>query len=216
LYDVEWGGKTKKRSAPCPGPSDGPTTSRQTEAVLRGFGGERTLALTPGLYRMGRSFSPLLGASGASLRRGESLLATTVSEIHRYPSRPPRFEEPLFPTRESRRAVAEHLASAPWLSRGSALDRGSGQAAHSREEPAHVLRRADGRAYLVRRSGKGLRTRKRRVVLVLERWREVGPWWDAGGGVDRLVFRVLLAGGAVVDLALERASREWLVVGVVD
>jgi hypothetical protein len=144
------------------------------------------------------------------------LLATTVTEIHRYPLRPPRFEEPLFPTRESRRAIAEHLASAPWLSRGSELRRGNGQAAHSREEPAHVLWRADGRAYLVRRCGKGLRTRKRRVVQVLERWREIGPWWDAERRVDRLVFRVLLSGGAVVDLALERASGEWLVAGVVD
>jgi hypothetical protein len=54
------------------------------------------------------------------------------------------------------------------------------------------------------------------VVRVLERWREVGPWWEAKGGVGRLVFRVLLAGGAVVDLALERASGEWLVAGVVD
>jgi hypothetical protein len=34
--------------------------------------------------------------------------------------------------------------------------------------------------------------------------------------VDRLVFRVLLSGGAVVDLALERASGEWLLVGMVD
>jgi hypothetical protein len=34
--------------------------------------------------------------------------------------------------------------------------------------------------------------------------------------VDRLVFRVLLSGGAVVDLALERTSGEWLVAGVVD
>jgi hypothetical protein len=144
-------------------------------------------------------------------------LLATVSEIHRYPSRPPGFEEPLFPTAESRRAVAEHLARAPWLSRGSALDRGSGQAAHSREEPIHVLRRADGRAYLVRRCPNGRRrTRKRRVVKVLERWREVALWWEAGGGVDRLVFRVLLAGGAVVDLALERASGEWLLVGVAD
>jgi len=147
------------------------------------------------------------------------LPATTVSEIHRYPSRPPGFEEPLFPTRESRRAVAEHLARAPWLSRGSELRRGSGQAAHSREEPAHVLRRADGRVYLIRRCGNGRRKgslRERRVVKVLERWREVALWWEAGGGVDRLVFRVLLAGGAVVDLALERVSGEWLLVGVVD
>jgi hypothetical protein len=143
-------------------------------------------------------------------------LLATVSEIHRYPSRPPGFEEPLFPTAESRKIVAEHLASAPWLSRGSELRRGSGQAAHSREEPAHVLRRADGRAYLVRRCGKGRRTRKRLVVRVLEHWREVGLWWEPERRVDRLVFRVLLSGGAVVDLALERASGEWLLVGMVD
>jgi hypothetical protein len=54
------------------------------------------------------------------------------------------------------------------------------------------------------------------VVRVLERWREIGSWWEAEGGVDRLVFRVLLAGGPVVDLALERTSGEWLLVGVVD
>ena len=144
------------------------------------------------------------------------MLTTTVSEIHRYPSRPPGFEEPLFPTAESRRAVAEHLARAPWLCRGSELRRGSGQAARCREEPAHVLRRADGRAYLVRRCPNGRRTRKRLVVRVLERWREVGPWWDAERRVDRLVFRVLLAGGAVVDLALEGTTGEWLVAGVVD
>lgn len=144
------------------------------------------------------------------------MLATTVSEIHRHPLRPPGFEEPLFPTSESRRAVAEHLANAPWLSRASKLHRGSGQAARSLEEPAHVLQRADGSAYLVRRCPNGRRMSKARVVRVLERWREVGPWWDTERRVDRLVFRVLLAGGAVIDLALERASEEWLVAGVID
>ncbi len=84
-----------------------------------------------------------------------------------------------------------------------------------------MLRRADGRAYLVRCCGNGRRrgrrrTCKKRVVRVLERWREVGPWWGAAGSVNRLVFRVLLAGGAVVDLAFERASGEWLLVGVAD
>jgi hypothetical protein len=146
-------------------------------------------------------------------------LLATVSEIHRYPLRPPGFEEPLFPTRESRRAVAEHLASAPWLSRGSELRRGNGQAAHGREEPAHVFRWADGRTYLVRRCGNGRRQgspRKRRVVRVLERWREVRSWWEPERRVDRLVFRVLLTGGAVVDLALEGTSGEWLIVGVAD
>jgi hypothetical protein len=145
------------------------------------------------------------------------LLVTTVSEIHSYPLRPPGFEEPLFPTAESRRAVAEHLASAPWLSRGSALTGGSGQAVRRREEPAHVLRRDDGGAYLVRYCPDGRRRAcKRRVEQVLERWREVRSWWEPERCVDRLVFRVLLTGGSVVDLSLERASGEWLLVGVVD
>lgn len=174
----------------------------------------------PRIVPDGAGFLTPLGVAGrSSYGKGGSLLATTVSEIHRYPSRPPGFEEPLFPTPESRRAIAEHLAHTPWLSRGSELNRGSGQAAHSREEHAHVLRRADGQAYLVRCCGNGRRKgslRKRRVVRVLERWREVALWWEPERRVDRLIFRVLLAGGAVVDLALERVSGEWLLVGVVD
>ena len=133
-------------------------------------------------------------------------MLATVSEIHRYPVRPPGFEEPLFATAESRRTIAEHLASARALP-GVGTARREWPGRSSLREPAHVLRRADGRAYLVRRCGKECRKgslRKRRVVRVLERWREVGSWWDAELSVDRLVFRVLLAGGAVVDLALER------------
>ena len=140
---------------------------------------------------------------------------TTVSEIHRYPLRPPGFEEPLFPTPESKRAVADHLARASWLVRASEVRRKStGKTAHRREEPAHVVVRKDGRAYLVRRCGR--RVRKGRVVGVLERWREVRLWWECERHVDRLLFRVLLSGGAVVDLALERSSGEWIMVGVVD
>jgi hypothetical protein len=148
------------------------------------------------------------------------LSGTTVSEVHRYPLRPPGFEEPLFPTPESKRAIADHLARASWLVRASEVRRKStGKTAHRREEPAHVVVRKDGRAYVVRRCGDGRRrTHKRRVVRVLERWREVGFWWEAEPErrVDRLLFRVLLSGGAVVDLALERSSGEWIMVGVVD
>ena len=144
------------------------------------------------------------------------MLATTVSEIHGHPLRPPGFEEPLFPTAGSRKAVAEHLVRAPWLSRASEAAGGSGLAARRYEEPAHVLRRADGRAYLVRRCPNGRRTSKRQVARVLERWREVRSWWEPERRVDRLVFRVVLVGGAVVDLALERSSGRWLLVGVAD
>lgn len=142
----------------------------------------------------------------------------TVSDIHRYPLRPSGFEEPLFPTYGSKRAVAEHLAHSPWLFRASELAGGSGEAARHGRDPVHVLRRKNGQAYLVRRCGSGRRVRKRRVVRVLERWRDVGWWWDSEGCVNWFVFRVLLEGhsGAVVDLALEVESGEWLLVGAVD
>lgn len=41
------------------------------------------------------------------------------------------------------------------------------------------------------------------MVRVIERWREVGGWWeqDDNRSVDRLVIRVELSDGAVADLA---------------
>jgi hypothetical protein len=57
--------------------------------------------------------------------------------------------------------------------------------------------------------------RRRSVEKVLDRWRHVDRWWDAGRREDKMVFRVLLSGGAVVDLARERCGY-WLLVGVVD
>jgi hypothetical protein len=147
-----------------------------------------------------------------------------VAEIHGYPLRPESFEEPLFPTRESRLAVAEHLLEAPWLSRASELSGRGGQAAHACREKIEVERRSDG-ARLVRRrrcagSRKNSRRRNRRrcsswrVVEVLASWREVGGWWEGERAVDRAVHRVLLSDGAVVDLARERGG--WFIVGVTD
>ena len=138
-----------------------------------------------------------------------------VSEIHRYPLRPEGFEEPLFPTFGSRRAVAEHLLCAPWLRRASEVERPSwgGQAAHASEEPVEVESRR-GHVLVVRH----LRSRRRcrreeRVVETLVRWREVGGWWGDKAR-DRVVVRVLLSDGAVVDLAREGGA--WSLVGIAD
>lgn len=139
---------------------------------------------------------------------------TSVSEIHRYPLRPPGFEEPLFPTDVSTRAVMEHLLASPWLARASDLEACTGEAAHSFWEPVRLERR--GGETTVVRSGRGRRCpwRRRRVAEVLDRWREVGGWWGKEG-VDRMFFRMSLSGGLVVDLALER-SVGWFLAGVVD
>lgn len=141
--------------------------------------------------------------------------AVEVSEIHAYPTRPEGFEEPLFPTADSKREILEHLLEAPWLSRASELGGGTGEAAHAPDEPVE-LRSHGGRTEVLRSHARSRCSRKRRrVVEVLDRWREVRGWWDEDRHEDRLVFRVLLSGGLVANLARER-SGGWSLVGMVD
>jgi hypothetical protein len=143
-------------------------------------------------------------------------MEASVSEIHRYPLRPDGFEEPLFSTRESRRAVGDHLLRASWLSRASEME-GSfagGQAAHARLEPVELEGRR-GRMRMVWTSGRRRCRKRRKIVEVLCRWREVRAWWDEARATDRNIVRVLLSDGAVVDLARERGG-EWCLVGVPD
>jgi hypothetical protein len=138
-------------------------------------------------------------------------MEASVSEIHCYPLRPDGFEEPLFPTRESRRAVGDHLLQAPWLSRASEMEGRGGQAAHARREPVEVEKQ-HGRVRVVLTSR---RHERRQIVEVLDRWREVRSWWDEARATDRSLFRVLLSNGAVVDLAREGCGA-WALVGVAD
>ena len=77
------------------------------------------------------------------------MLGIAVSEIHAYPLRPKGFEEPLFPTTASKRAIAEHLLEAPWLSRASELRGRTGGTARALEEPVG-LRSSSGRVEVVR------------------------------------------------------------------
>ena len=144
------------------------------------------------------------------------MTGASVAEIHGYPTKPRGFQEPLFPTAKSKRTVIEHLLEASWLARASELAKGSGEATHALREPIE-LRRSSGRVEIAR-LGRGKRCsfwRPRRVIEVLDRWREVGWWWDEDRSVDRLVFRVRLSGNTVVDVARER-SGGWSLVGVVD
>ena len=65
-------------------------------------------------------------------------MEASVSKIHRYPLRPDDFEEPLFPTRESRLVVLNHLLRASWLSRASEVEGRGGQTARAGREPVEV------------------------------------------------------------------------------
>ncbi len=148
-----------------------------------------------------------------ALPRREELMEASALEIHGYPLRPEGFEEPLFSTRESRQAVAEHLLKAPWLFRASETEGKGGQTVHVRRGSVEIERRC-GRVEVLWDSGKRRCRKKRQVVEVLNRWREVAAWWDEEAGVDRTVVRVLLSDGTVMDLARETSG--WFLVGVVD
>jgi hypothetical protein len=141
-------------------------------------------------------------------------METSVSEIHRYPLRPGGFEEPLFPTRESRLAVLDHLLRSSWLSRASEAESRGGRSAHAWREPVEVKSRS-GRVRISWSSGRRRCRRERRIVEVLGRWREVRAWWDEEQATDRNLFRVLLSDGSVVDLARENGE-EWFLVGTLD
>lgn len=168
-----------------------------------------------------------VGLGVSSREEGGDMSGASVSEVHAYPIRPHGFKEPLFPTPASRRTVAEHLLGAPWLRRASELRAGSGEGAHRYEEPVEVLRR-EGGVHVVRRARRGESRARRwsgsgRVARVAGRWREIGGWWEECGGTDRLLFRLEIQGEpgnrrslAVVDVALDRPSGQWVLVGVVD
>jgi hypothetical protein len=141
-------------------------------------------------------------------------MEASVSEIHRYPLRPEGFEEPLFPTRESRLAVLDHLLRAPWLSRASEVEERGGHAAHAQWEPVELENR-HGHLRVIWTSGRRRCRKRRQVVEVLGRWREIRTWWDETRAKDRSLARVLLSDGSVVDLARENDG-EWFLVGVTD
>ncbi len=171
------------------------------------------LEIIPGRKRF---LDPFIEIGASPSREEEDLMeGTSVAEIHHYPLRPEGYEEPLFPTPNSRKAIMEHLLETPWLYRASDLTGHTGEVPHIHEEP--VKFETCGDRVTVVRLGRGRRCgwKKRRVVEVLDRWREVRRWWDEEEYTDRLLFRIMISGGEVVDLARERPGG-WSLVGVVD
>lgn len=136
--------------------------------------------------------------------------------------RPEGFVEPLFLPGTHSKEIAEHLTASGWLWKASETEAdAAGQTSPERapERNCHVLRSDEG-VCLVRREGRGRATRwrKRRVRVVIEKWRDVRGWWEPGGdsGTDLLCYRVLASGGVVLELAYDRGSGGWRVAGVVD
>lgn len=118
----------------------------------------------------------------------------------------------LFETRRSRLPVIVELLASPWIVRASDLARpgGSGSVKHA-EQPVDVTWDAerqypsafvrDGRTY--------------RIDAIVQIWAAERAWWDPRARVSRRFWRVLARGG-VYDLAYDRTSGSWLLIGIQD
>lgn len=118
----------------------------------------------------------------------------------------------LFTERDVRLPIVLELLKSPWILRASDLPEriSSGGGKYSERE---VTVTWDG----ARRCPASFTYGSRRfcVDALVQVWTVERAWWDLRQRVSRRCFRVLARGG-IYDLAYDRLTREWLLVGIVD
>lgn len=118
----------------------------------------------------------------------------------------------LFSGRDTRRPVIVELLRSPWIVRGSQVASGSsGHGGKRREEEVEVV--WDG----TRRAPASFRMHGKRYIVdaLVQTWALERAWWDPRARLSRRCFRVLARGG-LYDLAYDRLTDRWLLVGIVD
>lgn len=130
--------------------------------------------------------------------------------IKRFDAHPDGQPIDLFDSVRGRLPVVLELLKSPWVMRGSDLQRQHDAAEGTAED---VTVTWDGE----RRSPAAFQWRGRRYTVdaLVQTWATERRWWDAEHRVSRRCFRVLARGG-VYDLAFDRLTARWLLVGVVD
>jgi hypothetical protein len=132
--------------------------------------------------------------------------------IKNYDAKPEGQPAELFDTKRARLPVIVELLRSPWIVRASDLVKADGtNATKHAEEPVKVewdAARQVPAAFI--RAGS-----RYRIQAVIQIWATDRAWWDPRKRVSRRYWRVLARGG-VYDLAYERVSAEWLLVGIQD
>jgi hypothetical protein len=117
----------------------------------------------------------------------------------------------LFDDGRGRLPIVLELLRSPWIRRASELAAHDASAARRFEKPIDVAwngsRRAPGVFVL--------QGRRYKVDALLQRWSVEQRWWREKERESRRCFRVLARGG-VYDLAYDRLTDRWLLVGIVD
>jgi hypothetical protein len=116
----------------------------------------------------------------------------------------------LFDSATAHLPVVLELLGSPWIRRVSNMPAGSG-AGRRTEVPIAV----DWDGEHARPDWFEYHGRRYVVDTVVQQWAVDTCWWDRRAAVSRRCFRVLARGG-VWDLAYDRTSEKWLLVGVID
>lgn len=119
----------------------------------------------------------------------------------------------LFTATDTRLPVIMELLKSPWIMRASELVQSgsSGLAGKQREHVVEVVwdgSRGAPRSFVVE-------GRRYSVDAIVQSWAVERAWWDPRKRLSRRCYRVLTRGG-LYDLAYDRLSNRWLLVGVVD
>ena len=132
--------------------------------------------------------------------------------IKRYPTHTDGQPLDLFGDKRGRLPVVLELLRSPWIVRGSELATGDGSAPGKRIEH-EVAAEWDGQRGCP--SEFTWNAKRYRVDALAQAWAVERAWWDPRERVSRRCFRVLARGG-VYDLAYDRLTNRWLLVGIVD
>ncbi|MDP2181078.1 MAG: DUF6504 family protein [Actinomycetota bacterium] len=118
----------------------------------------------------------------------------------------------LLSSKEGRLPVMLELLRSPWITRASELvaaeDAGLGKRISEAVAVAWDERRGCPAAF-------EWRARTYRIDAVVQTWAIERRWWNPRGRVSRRCWRVLARGGTY-DLAFDRLTRSWLLVGMQD
>lgn len=134
------------------------------------------------------------------------------SSIKNYDMTPSGQPIELFGSKRSRLPIIVELLRSPWIVRASELSSPEGaHATKHAEQPVDVewdAARQIPRSFT--REGS-----RYRIEAVIQIWATDRSWWDPRRRLSRRFWRVLARGG-VYDLAYDRDSRAWLLVGIQD
>ncbi len=118
----------------------------------------------------------------------------------------------LFTAADARTPVILELLRSPWIMRGSAVAPGASTGAGKRRE------RTIGVIWEVERCmprSFTLDGQRYPIDAVVQTWAVERAWWDPRRALSRQCFRVLARGG-LYDLAYDRITERWLLIGIVD